>query len=89
MKPLVSVIVPIYNAASFLKETLDSILASTYRPIEVIMVDDGSKDDSLHIAQAFCALHTECSVIAQHNQGVSVARNNAIRHANGVYIFVE
>lgn len=86
MKPLVSVIVPIYNAAPYLQETLDSILASTYRPIEVIMVDDGSKDDSLHIAQAFCAIHTECSVIAQHNQGVSVARNNAIRHANGVYI---
>lgn len=86
MKPLVSVIVPIYNAASVLKETLDSIMASSYRPIEVVMVDDGSKDDSLHIAQAFCALHPECSVISQHNQGVSVARNNAIRHANGVYI---
>jgi glycosyltransferase involved in cell wall biosynthesis len=50
MRPLVSVIVPIYNAAPYLRETLDSIMASTYRPMEVVMVDDGSKDDSLQIA---------------------------------------
>ena len=54
MKPLVSVIVPIYNAAPFLTETLDSIIASTYRPIEIVMVDDGSSDDSLKIAQKYC-----------------------------------
>lgn len=86
MKPLVSVIVPIYNAAPYLQETLDSIMASTYRPIEVVMVDDGSKDNSLHIAQDFCAHHPECVVIVQENQGVSVARNNAIRAAKGKYI---
>ncbi len=86
MRPLVSVIVPIYNAAPYLRETLDSIVASTYRPMEVVMVDDGSKDDSLQIAQDFCALHPECRVISQPNQGVSVARNNAIRHAQGQYI---
>lgn len=86
MKPLVSVIVPIYNAAPYLQETLNSIMASTYRPIEVVMVDDGSKDNSLHIAQDFCAHHPECVVIAQENQGVSVARNNAIRAAKGKYI---
>lgn len=86
MKPLVSVIVPIYNAAPYLQETLNSIIASTYRPIEVVMVDDGSKDNSLHIAQDFCAHHPECVVIAQENQGVSVARNNAIRAAKGKYI---
>lgn len=86
MRPLVSVIVPIYNAAPYLRETLDSIVASTYRPMEVVMMDDGSKDDSLQIAQDFCALHPECRVISQPNQGVSVARNNAIRHAQGQYI---
>ena len=86
MKPLVSVIVPIYNAAPYLRETLDSILASTYRPIEVVMVDDGSKDESLSIARSYCTQHTECRVIAQENCGVSVARNIAIKAANGTYI---
>ena len=86
MKPLVSIIVPIYNAAPYLQETLDSILASTYRPIEVVMVDDGSKDNSLSIAQSYCEQHAECQVIAQENRGVSAARNTAIKAANGTYI---
>ena len=78
MKPLVSVIVPIYNAASFIKETLDSIIASTYRPIEIVMVDDGSQDNSLSIAQDYCANYLECRVIAQTNQGVSVADRKSV-----------
>lgn len=86
MKPLVSVIVPIYNAAPYLEETLDSIIASTYRPIEIVMVDDGSTDNSLSIAQAYCDTHTNCRVIQQANQGVSAARNTAIRNARGTYI---
>lgn len=86
MKPLVSVIVPIYNAAAFIVETLDSILASSYRPIEVVMVDDGSSDDSLGIASTYCKDHEECYVYKQENAGVSAARNHAIRKARGVYI---
>ena len=79
MKPLVSVIVPIYNAASYLQETLDSIIASTYRPIEVIMMDDGSTDNSLSIAKNYCQLHSECQIYTQQNAGASAARNSAIR----------
>lgn len=86
MKPLVSVIIPIYNAAPYLQETLNSILASTYRPVEVVMVDDGSKDNSLSIAKSYCDQHPECQVIAQENKGVSAARNAAIRAAKGTYI---
>lgn len=86
MNPLVSVIVPVYNAAPYLRETLDSILSSTYRPIEVVMVDDGSRDDSLTIAQTYCKQHIECRVIQQENRGVSAARNTAINAAKGVYI---
>ena len=86
MKPLVSVIVPIYNAAPYLQETLDSILASTYRPVEVVMVDDGSKDNSLSIAKSYCEQYAECKVIEQANRGVSAARNSAIRAAKGTYI---
>lgn len=86
MKPLVSVIVPIYNAAAFVVETLDSILASSYRPIEVVLVDDGSSDDSLPIVTDYCKHHEECCVYSQANAGVSAARNHAIRKAKGVYI---
>ena len=86
MKPLVSVIVPIYNAAPYLQETLDSILASTYRPIEVVMMDDGSTDNSLAIAKAYCEQHAECNVFTQKNTGASAARNSAIKLSHGTYI---
>ena len=86
MKPLVSVIVPIYNAAPFLGEALESILASSYRPIEIIAVDDGSTDDSLSIAQGIAAKHPEVKVLHQTNAGVSAARNHAIHEAQGEYI---
>lgn len=86
MNPLVSVIVPVYNAAPYLRETLDSIVASDYTPIEVIIQDDGSKDDSLAIAQSYAKEHPQCKVFTQVNQGVSAARNHAIAHAQGVYI---
>jgi glycosyltransferase involved in cell wall biosynthesis len=86
MKPLVSVIVPIYNAAPYLVETLDSIMASTYRPLEVVMVDDGSSDNSLEVAQVYCRQYPECQVMTQENRGVSAARNRAIAHAQGTYI---
>ena len=61
-------------------------MASTYRPIEVIVVNDGSTDDSLRVAQAFASEHKEVKVISQPNSGASVARNNAIRVSHGKYI---
>lgn len=86
MTQLVSVIVPLYNAAEYIEETLDSIMASSYRPIEVVVVDDGSKDDGMAIAQAYAARHPEVRVLHQANAGVSAARNHAIREAQGMYI---
>lgn len=86
MKPLVSVIVPLYNAAPYITETLESIVASTYRPLEVVVVNDGSKDDSLRVAEAFAQTHPKVRVFDQANAGVSVARNHAIREAKGIYI---
>jgi len=86
MKPLVSVIVPMYNAAPWIGEALESIVASTYRPIEVIVADDGSTDESLSVAQAFAENHKEVRVISQPNGGVSRARNHAIREAKGEMI---
>ena len=86
MQPLVSVIVPLYNAAPYIGEALESIVASTYRPIEVIVVNDGSTDDSLRVAQVFAGEHKEVRVLSQPNSGVSAARNHAIREAKGEYI---
>ena len=86
MKPLVSVIVPLYNASPFICETLQSIVASTYRPIEVVVVDDGSTDDSLDIALAFAKEHAEVRVFSQPDRGVSAARNHAISEAKGEWI---
>ena len=86
MKPLVSVIVPLYNAAPYIGEALESIIASTYRPIEVVVVDDGSTDNSLSIAQTFANEHSEVSVLHQENAGVSAARNKAIENAQGEWI---
>ena len=86
MKPLVSVIVPLYNAAAYIVETLDSILASSYRPLEVIVVNDGSTDNSLAVALAYAATHQGIQVISQKNAGVSATRNHAIQGAKGEYI---
>ena len=86
MKPIVSVIVPLYNAAPYIRECLASIVTSTYRPLEVVVVDDGSTDTSLAEAKAFAATHAEVKVIHQENAGVSAARNHAIREAKGEYI---
>lgn len=86
MKPLVSVIVPLYNASAYIVEALESVLASTYRPLEVVVMNDGSTDDSLSVAQAFAKEHKEVRVLSQANAGVSAARNHAIREAKGEYI---
>lgn len=86
MKPLVSVIVPMYNASPYIREALESIVASTYRPLEVIVMDDGSTDESLRIAQLFAQEHPHVQVLHQKNAGVSVARNHAIREAKGEWI---
>ena len=73
-RPLVSVIIPVYNGARFLRAALESVFAQTYRPIEVIVVDDGSSDDSAGIAQSFAEVH----YLRQENQGVAAARNKGI-----------
>lgn len=86
MKPLVSVIIPVYNAAPFIRETLDSVQASTYRPLEIVMVDDASTDDSLAIITAYAEQHDNCRVFPQAALGVSATRNHAIREAHGTYI---
>lgn len=79
--PLVSVIIPVYNGGRYLRAALESVFAQTYRPFEVIVVDDGSKDDSGVIAQSF----PDVRYIRQANQGVAAARNNGIEAARGEF----
>lgn len=79
---LVSVIIPSYNLARFLGEAIESVLQQTYPHFEVIVVDDGSTDNSLDIA----ARHPEVLTIRQENQGVCAARNNGVRASSGSYL---
>lgn len=79
--PLVSVVIPVYNGARFLRAGLESVFAQTYRPMEVIVVDDGSVDDSGVIAQSFPEVH----YIYQANQGVAAARNKGVESARGEF----
>ncbi|MFA5205621.1 MAG: glycosyltransferase family A protein [Lentisphaeria bacterium] len=81
--PLVSVIVPVYNGAAHLRETLDSLLAQDHPALEVLVVDDGSTDDSLEVARSYGGRLT---VVTQPNQGVAGARNTGIRQARGNYL---
>lgn len=80
----VSVITPCYNGARFLAETLRSALEQTQPPHEIIVIDDGSTDDSAAIAESF---GPPVRVIRQSNQGESVARNRGIEEARGRYLF--
>jgi glycosyltransferase involved in cell wall biosynthesis len=83
---LVSVIIPVYNGARYLRAALESVFAQTYRPFEVIVVDDGSADDSGVIAQSF----PEVRYISQTNEGVAAARNKGIESARGeFYAFLD
>ncbi|MFC3415900.1 glycosyltransferase family 2 protein [Algoriphagus hitonicola] len=83
---LVSVIIPCYNQANYLKETVQSVLKSSYEPIELIIVNDGSTDNSLKIAEDLAAQFPEVFVLSQKNSGVAVARNHGIQQARGEYI---
>lgn len=75
--------IPNYNYAHYLRETIDSVLAQTYSDIEIIVVDDGSKDDSKAILAGYAdRVHT----IFQQNQGVSAARNNGVNESTGEFI---
>lgn len=86
-RPLVSVIVPIYNVASFLSGSLDSLVAQTFQDFEVILIDDGSTDDSGAIAEKYASDYERFFVIHQENRGLSGARNTGLNASRGKYIF--
>jgi glycosyltransferase involved in cell wall biosynthesis len=84
MKPLVSILIPAYNAERFLAETIRSTLAQTWPRQEIIIVADGSTDQTLAVARQFASRNL--SVITQENQGASAARNKAFELCHGDYV---
>lgn len=82
----ISVIVPVYNAEAYLRQCLQSIADQTYHALQIIVVDDGSTDGSLRIAQQAAEQDKHIVVLHQSNQGQAAARNTAMRHATGDYI---
>ena len=82
-KPLVSAIIPNYNYAKYLSDSIESVLAQTYPNVEIIVVDDGSGDDSKAVIDSY---GDKITAIYQKNQGVSAARNNGVAAAKGVYL---
>lgn len=81
----ISVIVPCYNSEKFLKETLDNLLGQTLREIQIITVNDGSRDSTADIIAEYAAKDSRILSLYQENAGVSAARNNGIEHAEGKY----
>lgn len=84
MRDLVSILVPAYNSAEWLSETITCVLKQTWTAKEIIIVDDGSTDDSLAIARSFKKRGVR--IISQENKGACAARNRALAEANGDYI---
>jgi len=86
MTDKISIIVPVYNADKYINRCLDSLLNQSYENTEIILVNDGSKDDSAGICEQYKAIDPRIKLIHQINQGQSVARNEALKIATGNYI---
>ena len=85
-KPLISVIVPIYNVEKYLPKCLDSLVGQSYPNLEIILVDDESPDRCGEICDEYAKSNKNIKVLHQKNQGVSAARNNGVKISTGEYI---
>ena len=86
MDKIISVIIPVYNVAAYLPQCLDSLLQQRYRDLEILLVDDGSKDESGAICDTYAAKDSRIKVIHQKNGGGAAAKNTALRAATGRYL---
>src|SRR5689334_574125 len=80
--PLISVAIACYNQAHFLSCAIESVRAQSYQNLEIIVVDDGSQDNTAEVAKGYLGVH----YIWQTNQGLSAARNTGLRHSRGDYL---
>ena len=87
---MISVIVPVYNVEKYLEECLDSIKNQTFNDIEVILVNDGSTDNSLEICERYCSQDPRFYLINQENKGQSIARNRGVAESRGeLIVFID
>lgn len=84
--PKISIVIPVYNAEKYLARCLDSILNQTFTDYEVILVNDGSKDDSILVCQSYVEKDSRIKLIDKENGGLSSARNTGLKQATGEYI---
>ena len=85
-----SILIPVYNVEKYLRECIDSVLNQTYQNFEIIIIDDGSTDSSGDICDAYAKRDARVKVYHQNNQGLIMARRNAIAHATGdIYLFLD
>lgn len=82
----VSVVIPVFNAARYLRECVDSVLAQTHRDLDIVLVDDGSTDDSAAICDEYAAVDKRVRTLHLANGGVSEARNRGVEAARGLYV---
>ena len=82
----VSVVIPIYNMEKYIRQCLDSILSQTLKEIELVCIDDGSKDSSAKIVNEYARNDSRVKLIVQENQGVGKTRNKGINLSQGKYI---
>lgn len=83
---MISVIVPIYNVEKYLPTCIESILNQTYKDLEVLLIDDGSTDNSGRICDEYAQRDSRCIAIHQSNKGVATVRNTGLNQATGDYI---
>lgn len=86
VEPLISVVIPAFNAERTLAETVDSVLKQSYRHVEIIIVNDGSTDNTLGVGEELAKQHPAVSFYSKVNQGPAAARNHGFAHAKGTYI---
>lgn len=84
--PLISILLPVYNTSAYLPQCLDSVFAQTYTNLQVVLVDDGSKDNSLKICQQYAAKDPRIEVYHQENHGVATTRNHLLEKVKGDYV---
>lgn len=82
----VSVIMPLYNAETYMRNSIKSIIEQSYKDIEIILVDDGSSDGTLAVAYELASMNSRISVISQKNAGPGAARNNGLDHCHGQFV---